>query len=58
MLVGLALAVLNLFFRPVGTALAVYTFWELLSNESRRGFEPATNRSCRSSWSLERCCDS
>ena len=39
-LVGLALAVLNLFFLPVGTALAVYTFWVLLSNESRRLFEP------------------
>jgi len=39
-LVGLALAVLNLFFLPVGTALAVYTFWVLLSNETRRVFEP------------------
>jgi len=39
-LVGLALAVLNLFFLPVGTALAVYTFWVLLSNEARRIFEP------------------
>jgi hypothetical protein len=39
-LVGLALAVLNLFFLPVGTALAVYTFWVLLSNETRRLFEP------------------
>ena len=39
-LVGLALAVLNLFFLPVGTALAVYTFWVLLSNETRRAFEP------------------
>ena len=39
-LVGLALAVLNLFFLPVGTALAVYTFWVLLSNETRRIFEP------------------
>jgi hypothetical protein len=41
-LVGLALAVLNLFFLPVGTALAVYTFWVLLSNETRRLFEPTT----------------
>jgi hypothetical protein len=40
-LVGLALAVLNLFFLPVGTALAVYTFWVLLTNETRRLFEPA-----------------
>ena len=39
-LAGLALAVLNLFFLPVGTALAVYTFWVLLSNETRRIFEP------------------
>ena len=39
-LVGLALAVLNLFVLPVGTALAVYTFWVLLSNETRRIFEP------------------
>jgi hypothetical protein len=40
-LVGLALAVLNLFFLPVGTTLAVYTFWVLLANETRRLFEPA-----------------
>jgi hypothetical protein len=39
-LVGLALAVLNLFFLPLGTALAVYTFWVLLSNETRKLFEP------------------
>jgi len=39
-LVGLALAVLNLFFLPVGTALAIYTFWVLLSNETRKIFEP------------------
>ena len=39
-LVGLALAVLNLFFLPVGTALAIYTFWVLLTNETRRIFEP------------------
>ena len=39
-LVCLALAVLNLFFLPVGTVLAVYTFWVLLSNETRRLFEP------------------
>jgi hypothetical protein len=40
-LAGLTLAVLNLFFLPVGTALAVYTFWVLLSNETRHIFEPA-----------------
>jgi hypothetical protein len=39
-LTGLALAVLNLFFLPVGTALAVYTFWVLLANETRHLFEP------------------
>ena len=41
-LVGLALAVLNLFFLPVGTALAIYAFWVLLSNETRRLFEPGS----------------
>ena len=40
-LVGLALAVPNLFFLPVGTALAVYSFWVLLANDTRRIFEPA-----------------
>jgi hypothetical protein len=40
-LVGLALAVPNLFFLPVGTALAIYTFWVLLANDTRRIFEPA-----------------
>ena len=40
-LVGMALAVLNLFFLPFGTALAVYTFWTLLSDETRRLFAPA-----------------
>ena len=39
-LVGLGLAVLNLFFLPLGTALAVYTFWVLLADETRRMFEP------------------
>jgi hypothetical protein len=39
-LAGLALAVLNLFFLPVGTALAVYTLWVLLANETRKLFEP------------------
>jgi hypothetical protein len=41
-LTGLALAVLNLFFLPLGTALAVYTFWVLLSEPTRRLFEPGT----------------
>ena len=40
-LTGMALAVLNLFFLPFGTALAVYTFWTLLSDETRRLFSPA-----------------
>jgi len=40
-LAGLGLAVLNLFFLPLGTALAVYTFWVLLSEQTRRLFEPA-----------------
>jgi hypothetical protein len=40
-LAGMALAVLNLFFLPFGTALAVYTFWTLLSDETRRLFDPA-----------------
>ena len=38
-LAGLGLAVLNLFFLPLGTALAVYTFWVLLADETRRMFE-------------------
>ncbi|HEX5474524.1 MAG TPA: hypothetical protein VFX12_07690 [Vicinamibacterales bacterium] len=37
----LALAVLNLFILPFGTALAVYTLWVLLHNETRELFEPA-----------------
>jgi hypothetical protein len=40
-LVGMALAVLNLFFLPFGTALAAYTFWVLLAEPARRLFEPA-----------------
>lgn len=38
--VALVLAVLNLFFLPFGTALAVYAFWVLLSDETRRAFAP------------------
>jgi len=39
-LVGLGLAVLNLFFLPFGTALAVYAFWVLLNNDARQAFAP------------------
>jgi len=38
---GVALAVLNLFFVPFGTALAIYAFWVLLNSESRRLFGAA-----------------
>lgn len=34
----LILAVLNVFKFPVGTALAVYTFWALTGDEARRWF--------------------
>jgi hypothetical protein len=37
---ALALAVLNLFVLPFGTALGIYAFWVLLHNESRAFFEP------------------
>jgi hypothetical protein len=37
---ALVLAILNLFVLPFGTALAIYTFWVLLHNESRALFEP------------------
>ncbi|MEW5984016.1 MAG: hypothetical protein AB1806_16810 [Acidobacteriota bacterium] len=40
-LLALALAVVNLFFLPFGTALAVYAFWVLLGAETRRLFDPA-----------------
>jgi hypothetical protein len=40
-LAGMGLAVLNLFFLPLGTALAVYAFWVLLSEQTRRLFDPA-----------------
>jgi hypothetical protein len=36
--VGLGLAIVNLFFLPFGTALAVYAFWVLLSAETRTLF--------------------
>ncbi len=40
-LVVLALAILNLFFLPFGTALGAYAFWVLLTEPGRRLFEPA-----------------
>jgi hypothetical protein len=39
---SLALAVLNLFVLPFGTALGIYAFWVLLHDESRALFEPST----------------
>lgn len=42
--VALVLSVLNLFFLPFGTALAVYAFWVLLSNETRQTFDPAAGK--------------
>jgi hypothetical protein len=38
-LVTLALALLNLFVLPFGTALAIYAFWVLLHNDARALFE-------------------
>jgi hypothetical protein len=35
---GLLLAVLNMFFLPFGTALAIYAFWVFLNNEARTIF--------------------
>jgi hypothetical protein len=35
---ALALAVLNLFVLPFGTALGIYTYWVLLHNEARAAF--------------------
>jgi hypothetical protein len=43
-LATLALAVLNLFILPFGTALGVYAFWVLLHNETRAMFEPGHGR--------------
>ncbi|HSL22517.1 MAG TPA: hypothetical protein VK886_13365 [Vicinamibacterales bacterium] len=40
-IMGLGLALLNLFVLPFGTALGVYTFWVLLNHEARARFEPA-----------------
>lgn len=38
-LATLALALLNLFVLPFGTALGIYAFWVLLHNETRAMFE-------------------
>jgi hypothetical protein len=38
-LLGLMLALLNLFLFPFGTALGFYSFWVLLHNEGRQVFE-------------------
>jgi hypothetical protein len=38
---ALALAVVNLFVLPFGTALGIYAFWVLLNDAGRRLFEPA-----------------
>jgi hypothetical protein len=35
-----ALALLNLFVLPFGTALGIYTFWTLAHHDARRLFEP------------------
>ena len=35
----LALAVLNMFLLPFGTALSVYAFWVLMQQEAKRQFE-------------------
>jgi hypothetical protein len=39
---ALMLAVLNMFFLPFGTALAIYAFWVLLADETRRMFTLAS----------------
>lgn len=38
---ALALAILNLFVLPFGTALGIYTLWTLVHHEARTLFEPA-----------------
>ena len=40
-LMGLVLAILNLFFLPFGTALGIYGLWVLLNEQTRVMFEPA-----------------
>jgi hypothetical protein len=39
--IAMILAVLNLFFLPVGTALGIYTLWVLTQDETRPLFESA-----------------
>ncbi len=41
---ALALAVLNLFVLPFGTALGIYTYWVLLHEEARGAFGQRINR--------------
>jgi hypothetical protein len=43
-MVSLALAVVDLFVLPFGTALGVYALWVLLTDEGRRLFEPARSQ--------------
>jgi hypothetical protein len=43
-LVALTLAVINLFVLPFGTALAIYAFWVLLTDDTRRAFDPNAQR--------------
>jgi hypothetical protein len=38
---ALALAILNLFLLPFGTALAIYTLWTLVHQDAHALFEPA-----------------
>jgi hypothetical protein len=40
-LVALALAIINLFFLPFGTALGIYALWVLITDQGRRLFVPA-----------------
>jgi hypothetical protein len=44
-LAALAMAVLNVFILPFGTALAMYTLWVLLHEQARALFEPPARAS-------------
>lgn len=46
-IVVLALAVLNLFVLPFGTALGIYALWVLLHNETRLMFEATKSQGSR-----------
>jgi hypothetical protein len=46
-IVVLALAVLNLFVLPFGTALGIYALWVLLHNETRLMFEATRSQGSR-----------